>query len=108
MGKVVVSVMLGQILHREEITMTKIEELAQAIAYESANWHREGSPVRLLAQILASLPGGEALEDAGIDTPYNFGWREIALLAEWLTSIEGASDVQTLARAILEPDQFMD
>ena len=79
--------------------MSKIKQVATDVAYEYCP-----ALVEVLGRILVGLPGGEALED--LYEPLDLGWREIALLAEWLGAIEGASDVALIAEALLEPQRF--
>ena len=55
----------------------------------------------LMFQILASLPGGDELEDLGYAT-YNLGWAEADLLARTIDAVETKGDVEDLVAALLD------
>lgn len=57
----------------------------------------------LLLRILASLPGGDRLEDAGYET-FNIGWHEADQLARVLDAIEDKRDIENLVDGLLEDD----
>ena len=54
----------------------------------------------LLFRVLASLPGGDELEDVGYE-PFNLGWHEADQLAHVLDAIETKRDVQDLVEGLL-------
>jgi len=54
----------------------------------------------LLLRILASLPGGEELEDLGYE-PFSLGWHEADQLGRVLVTIEGKRDVEEIVAALL-------
>jgi len=85
-----------------------VKKAQKTIAYESYNYNPgEDNPFYIVGRILAGLPGGEALEDAGIK-PAQVGWRELQLIADILTSVENADDVKQVADAILHPEKYLD
>ena len=57
----------------------------------------------LLLRILASLPGGDRLEDLGYDT-FNIGWHEADQLARVIDAIETKRDVEDLVDVLLDED----
>lgn len=58
----------------------------------------------LVLRLLASLPGGEALEDMGIE-PFPIGWKEANLIGRMLCLIEGAWDVDYLVRLLVPQEE---
>jgi hypothetical protein len=58
----------------------------------------------LLFRVLASLPGGERLEDLGFD-PYNISWHEIDQLARVLDAIQDKRDNSDLVDLLLDEDE---
>ena len=58
----------------------------------------------LLLRILASLPGGERLEDAGYET-FNIGWHEADQLARVIDAIQGRRDVEDMVDSLLADDE---
>jgi hypothetical protein len=57
----------------------------------------------LLFRILASLPGGDELEDLGY-IPFVIGWHELDQLARVLDAIETKADVEDLVEGLLAED----
>lgn len=57
----------------------------------------------LLFRVLASLPGGDRLEDLGFE-PFNLGWMEADLLARVIDAIESKQDVEDLVDGLLADD----
>lgn len=79
--------------------------LLREVVEERSNWaHVEPAPIVLLAILLAGLPGGEVLKDAGYKPLANMDWREIDFLARMLMAVETAGDVAQVAQAILQSD----
>lgn len=58
---------------------------------------------RLVASLLAALPGGEALEEAGTE-PAPVGWTEAELLGDLLHAIQDAGDVRFAVRRLYEEE----
>jgi hypothetical protein len=58
----------------------------------------------LLLRVLASLPGGDRLEDLGYE-PFNVGWHEADQLARVLDAIDTKSDVEDLVDGLLDEDE---
>jgi hypothetical protein len=58
----------------------------------------------LLFRVLASLPGGDELEDVGYE-PFNLGWHEADQLARVLDAIETKRDVEDLVGGLLDSDE---
>jgi hypothetical protein len=54
--------------------------------------------INLVGRILASLPGGEGLEE--IFEPLAIGWKEVELLGKLLTALDNASDVAEAVETI--------
>jgi hypothetical protein len=57
----------------------------------------------LLFRVLASLPGGDELEDIGYEG-FNLGWHEAAQLGRVLDAIESKRDVEELVEGLLDED----
>jgi hypothetical protein len=57
----------------------------------------------LLFRILASLTGGDELEDIGYEG-FNLGWHEAEQLGRVLDAIETKRDVEELVEGLLEDD----
>jgi len=55
----------------------------------------------LLLRILASLPGGDELEDLGFE-PFNIGWHELDQLARVLDAIQDKRDVEDLVEGLID------
>jgi len=55
---------------------------------------------QLLFRILASLPGGDEMEDVGYET-FNIGWQEMNQLGDVLAAIEDKQDVEDICSALL-------
>jgi hypothetical protein len=55
----------------------------------------------LLFRVLASLPGGDELEDVGYE-PFNLGWHEADQLGRVLDAIETKRDVEDLVEGLLD------
>lgn len=55
---------------------------------------------QLLFRVLASLPGGDEMEDVGYET-FNLGWQEMNQLSDVLTAIEDKQDVEDICAALL-------
>jgi len=53
----------------------------------------------LLFRILASMPGGDELEDMGYET-FNLGWHEMDQLARTLDAIQDKTDVEDLVHGL--------
>lgn len=68
-----------------------------------SHWARPGEPMpypELLFRILASLPGGEELADAGYEG-FGLGWHEADQLGRVLIAIETRDDVAALVTGLL-------
>jgi hypothetical protein len=63
----------------------------------------------LLFRILASLPGGERLEDMGYE-PFNLAWQEADQLGRVLMAVQGKWEVEELVEGLLqeEPEEELD
>jgi hypothetical protein len=57
----------------------------------------------LLFRVLASLPGGDELEDIGYE-PFNLGWHEADQLARALAAVQDKRDVEDLVNGLLDED----
>ena len=78
------------------------------IAAELRSWlpNYDGGPnsyPALLYRVLASLPGGDRLEDVGYET-FIIGWHEADQLARVLDAIDSARDVEELVDALLDDE----
>jgi hypothetical protein len=58
----------------------------------------------LLLRVLASLPGGDRLEDLGYET-FNVGWHEVTQLARVIDAVESKRDVEDLVDGLLDEDE---
>jgi hypothetical protein len=81
----------------------------QAIIPELQSWlpnydHGPNDYPTLLFRILASLPGGERLEDLGYE-PFNIAWHEMDQLARTLDAIDDVRDVEELVSALLAEEE---
>ena len=75
-------------------------ELLTTLAYELSCFPDGALWVDTLKGIIAGLPGGEDLEDAGVD-PVPMGWHEFDVLVLVLKKIDGIEDVERLAKFFL-------
>ena len=57
-----------------------------------------------LYRILASLPGGDELEDMGYEPMPGIGWKEADLLGQVLTAIQDKSDVEDLVAGLIHEE----
>lgn len=57
----------------------------------------------LVFRVLASLPGGDRLEDMGYE-PYNVGWHEADQLARMIDAVEDKRDVENLVDLLVDDD----
>jgi hypothetical protein len=73
-----------------------LEELEVWLPSESEEF------VELVARVLASLPGGEALEDMGYE-PLLLGWKEADLLGRLLVALQDSSDVERAVATLFPP-----
>lgn len=55
----------------------------------------------LFFRILASLPGGDYLEDIGYE-PFPIGWKEAELIAKTLSALQSSGDVAWLINRLIE------
>lgn len=55
----------------------------------------------LFLRLLASLPGGDYLEDIGYE-PFPIGWKEAELIAKTLLAIQSSGDVAWLINRLIE------
>lgn len=85
---------------RKQIT-AMIEELRSWLP----NYDRgEKEYPTLLFRVLASLPGGEELEDMGYET-FNLGWHEADQLGRMLETIQDKGDVEDLVRGLMNEEE---
>jgi len=59
----------------------------------------------ILLRLIAALPGGDALEDAGYEPLGNIGWHEADQLGRVLTAIQDKQDVEDIARELLSDNE---
>jgi hypothetical protein len=58
-----------------------------------------------LYRILASLPGGDELEDMGYEPMPGIGWKEADLLGQVLTAIQDKGDVEDLVAGLIREEE---
>lgn len=56
-------------------------------------------------RIIASLPGGEELEDIGYEPMPGIGWHEADLLGRVLVEIQGKHDVEDLVQGLIRDEE---
>jgi hypothetical protein len=82
----------------------EIEDIIAELQSWLPNYDRgEDEYPTLLLRVLASLPGGDALDDLGYE-PFNLGWHEADQLARVLDAIETKQDVEDLVEGLLADD----
>jgi hypothetical protein len=82
----------------------RIEDIIAELDSWLPNYDRgENEYPTLLFRILASLPGGDRLEDLGYE-PYNVAWHEADQLGRVLDAIEDRRDVEDLVDGLLDED----
>lgn len=59
----------------------------------------------ILLRLLAALPGGEELEDAGFEPLGNIGWHEADQLSRVIGAIQDKQDVEDIARELLSDNE---
>lgn len=69
------------------------------------NYSREQEYPTLLLRILASLQGGDQLEDAGYEPISGIGWHEADQLGRTLEAIKDKRDVEDIARELLSDNE---
>ena len=77
----------------------KVREAAR----ELLSWLQDESReyAELIFRMLASLPGGDRLEDLGSE-PFDFlGWKELDMLGNLFHAIQNKDDVEQVVEAIL-------
>jgi hypothetical protein len=90
------------------MTRKRIEDIIDELQSWLPNYDRgEDEYPTLLLRILASLPGGNELEDAGYET-FNIGWHEADQLARVLDAIEDKRDVEDLVDGLLADEDDSD
>jgi len=75
----------------------------KAAGDEILSWLADESPeyVKFVLDIIASLPGGDSLADAGYGGMDFLGWKEMDLLSKLLEAIQGTADVEEFAEAVM-------
>jgi len=58
----------------------------------------------LLFRVIASLPGGDRLEDMGYET-FNLGWQEADMLGRTLEAIQDTRDVEDLVNGLMDEEE---
>jgi hypothetical protein len=85
-------------------TRSKIDEIVGELRTWLPNYdHGDADYPTLLFRVLASLPGGDRLEDVGFE-PFNISWHEADQLARVLDAIDGRRDVEELVDRLLAED----
>lgn len=67
--------------------------------------HGTDSYPTTLFRILAALPGGEELEDAGYEPMPGLGWHEADQLGRVLVTIQDKRDVEDIVRALMADEE---
>lgn len=67
------------------------------------NREKDGYP-QLLYRLLASMPGGNEMEDIGYE-PFSLGWHEVDQLGRVLNAIQDKRDVEDLVRGLLADEE---
>jgi|GEM_PF-4113299 len=73
---------------------TVIEELQAWLPSEPEEFQE------FIARALASLPGGERLEELGVEPLGFLGWKEMDLIASLFSAIRDADDVRAIVDAL--------
>lgn len=60
--------------------------------------------VKMIAEPLAGLPGGDELEDVGYEPIAGIGWKEFELCVNVLAAVDDKSDVEQVAEMLLRSD----
>ena len=73
----------------------------QDVLAELEAWLPSETPefVELVGRLLASLPGGEELEELGYE-PLPVGWKEAELLGRLLVALQDGADVREAVRVL--------
>jgi hypothetical protein len=83
----------------------RIEDIIAELQSWLPNYDRgESEYPTLLLRIVASLPGGDRLEDLGYE-PFNVAWHEVDQLARVLDAIEDKRDVEDLVEGLVDEDE---
>jgi hypothetical protein len=82
------------------MTWQEQQKLRDDVLEEVAAWMDSETPgfVEIIGRILASLPGGDALD--GIFEPLAVGWKEVELLAKLLSVLNDSGDVAEAVRVL--------
>ena len=82
----------------------EIADIASELQSWLPNYNRSDDEYpTLVFRILASLPGGDRLENMGY-APFNIGWHEADQLARVLDAVETKRDVQDLVDLLLDEE----
>ena len=84
----------------------KITDLIEELRSWLPNYdHGPDSFPHTLFRILASLPGGDELEDMGYEPMPGIGWKEADLLGQVLEAIQDKSDVEDLVAGLIHEEE---
>jgi hypothetical protein len=82
-----------------------VREIAEELRAWLPNYdHGPDDYPAVLCRVLASLPGGDRLEDLGYET-FAIGWHEADQLSRVLDAIQDQRDVEDLVDALLADEQ---
>ena len=82
----------------------KIQDMIQELRSWLPNYDHKDYPTTLF-RILASLPGGEELEDMGYEPMPGISWQEADQLGRVLEAIEDKGDVEDLVAGLIHEEE---
>ena len=84
----------------------KIQDMIEELRSWLPNYdHGPDSYPHTLFRLLASLPGGEELEDMGYESMPGIGWQEADQLGRMLQAIENKADVEDLVAGLTAEEE---
>ena len=86
-----------------EFTRSRMQEAGGEILSWLESEQREY--VDFILNIVASLPGGDLLADAGYGGMDFLGWKEMDLLSKMLEAIQDTRDTEEMAEALAGPPE---
>lgn len=82
----------------------KLREAVSELVAWLPNYHGEEYP-KIIFRILASMPGGDEMEDVGYEPIGGMGWKELDMLGQLIDAIETKDDVEYAVRSFLSDDE---
>jgi hypothetical protein len=83
----------------------KITDMIEELRSLLPNYDHKQEYPQLIFRLLATLPGGDELEDMGYAPISGMGWHEADMMGRMLEAIEGKSDVEDLVAGLIREEE---